>query len=101
VEPANGSAPSGSASASDATDWSEPVDGLRIRLELPAVVKVADGIQAVTATMHVRNETARPIRILLVRPEVFRLFSSSLRVRRGDKVASLQPEQHPHGYLLT
>jgi hypothetical protein len=86
-------------SAHDAGDWSESVGGLRIRLELPASVKLA-GTEAVTATLHVRNESPRPIRILLVRPEVFRLFTSSLRVWRDDKVISLQPEPHPHGYLL-
>src|SRR2546423_1676309 len=66
------------------TDWSPVKAGLRIRSDLPAHVKrspPANGAsQPIVATMHVENTTDHPIRILIMRTEVFRLFNSSLRI---------------------
>jgi hypothetical protein len=78
--------------------WSEIQGGLRVRLEVPSPVTPAE---SVVTKVHVENTTAAPIRILHVRPEPFRLFTSSLRVWASGKVVSLQPDPHPHGYLLT
>jgi hypothetical protein len=88
----------------DAAVRTDESGGLRISLEVPAVVArkpPAQGAQAITATLHFENRSAKPIRILLVGPEPFRLFNSSLRVWRGNDVVSLQPEPHPHGYLIS
>jgi hypothetical protein len=72
--------------------------GLRIKLELPAVV--ANSPRSIAATLSFENRSKKPIRILLVKPEVFRLFNSSLRVWNGKAMVSLQPEPHPHGHML-
>lgn len=87
-----------------ATDWSAVSDGLRIRLELQPSVSLAppaNGLQQVPATLYFENTTAAPLRILVIGPEPFRLFNSTLRVWEAGKVVSLQPEPHPHGYLIT
>jgi hypothetical protein len=88
----------------DAAVRTDESGGLRISLEVPAVVArqaKPRGAQAITATLHFENHTAKPIRILLVGPEPFRLFNSSMRVWLGNDVVSLQPEPHPHGYLIS
>jgi len=83
-------------SRSAPSTWTAPSQGLRIQLELPASAPAG----AVQARLSFRNETSRPMRLLFVRPEVFRLFNSTFRVWDHDKVVSLQPDPHPHGYLL-
>ena len=89
-------APPSTPPSAAASSWTEPSHGLRIQLELPAAAPAG----VLQAKLSFRNDTARPMRLLLVRPEVFRLFNSTLRVWEGGKVASLQPDPHPHGHLL-
>jgi hypothetical protein len=69
--------------------------GLRIKLDVPAA-----RAGKLAATLSFENRSKKPIRILLVKPEVFRLFNSSLRVWKGKDVVSLSPEPHPHGHML-
>jgi hypothetical protein len=88
----------------DAAVRTDESGGLRISLEVPAAVTrqpTTRGAQAITTTLHFENRSTKPIRILLVGPEPFRLFNSSMRVWRGNDVVSLQPEPHPHGYLIS
>jgi hypothetical protein len=88
----------------DAAVRTDESGGLRISLEVPAAVTrqpTTRGAQAITATLHFENRATKPIRILLVGPEPFRLFNSSMRVWLGSQVVSLQPEPHPHGYLIS
>jgi hypothetical protein len=88
----------------DAAVRTDESGGLRVSLEVPAVVARQPTTrvpQTITATLHFENRATKPIRILLVGPEMFRLFNSSLRVWQGNQVVSLQPEPHPHGYLIS
>ncbi|HEU0029930.1 MAG TPA: hypothetical protein VFQ53_04800 [Kofleriaceae bacterium] len=82
-----------------AADWSEAVAGLRVSLAVPATVSAST--KEVEATITLRNDTDEPMRVLVVRPEIFRANISSLRVWQADHVVSLQPDPHPHGYLVT
>ena len=96
-----------SALTEDRIRWSETLEGLRIGLELPSSVQLsnlgAQRVPQVTAQLHFSNVGSSPIRIFIVRTEIFRALISSLRVRRAStrEVISLQPEPHPHGYVVT
>ena len=81
--------------------WSDPVDGIRIRLDPPR--PSAKPGESLTMTLVVHNTSDKPRRIYMLGPEVFRSTLSDFWLvgDDGKLIGPPQPEPHPHGYLPT
>ena len=85
----------------DTSAWSQPVDGIRIRLAAPS--GTAKPGATIKLSLVVENTGDAPRRIYMLGPEVFRATMSDLWLLGADgtPIGMSQPEPHPHGYLPT
>lgn len=78
--------------------WSEVVEGLQIRAELPPGPHHAG--DSLLVTLHFRNVGSEPRRIYLLQSEPFRAMQSSFSLLRGEGPPDIQPEPRPHGVVV-
>jgi hypothetical protein len=83
------------------TEWSQPVDGIRIKLVAPGGAAKAGS--TITMSLVVENTSDVPRRIYMLGPEAFRATLSDLWLLGADgkPIGMSQPQPRPHGYLPT